>query len=62
QILKAGKKPKEVLEKDDLDVEIPEAMIETLSNLAPETSRKGTVVKSVDELIEALKAENLIGR
>lgn len=61
-ILKAGKKPKEVLEMDDLDIELPAAQIETLSNLAPETERKGTVVKSVADLIEALKAENLIGR
>lgn len=63
QILKAGKKPKEVLMADDLDVEISqEQKVKTLSNLAPETQRKGTVVKSVDELVQALNAENLIGR
>lgn len=62
QILKAGKKPKEVLELDDLDIELGGNKIETSSNLAPESNRKGIVVKSVDELISALKGENLIGR
>lgn len=62
QILKAGKKPKEVLELDDLDVDLGTGKIETSSNLAPESNRKGVVVKSVDELISALQGENLIGR
>lgn len=62
QILKAGKKPKEVLALDDLDIELGGNKIETSSNLAPESNRKGIVVKSVDELISALKGENLIGR
>ncbi|MEA1962427.1 MAG: electron transfer flavoprotein subunit beta/FixA family protein [Bacillota bacterium] len=63
QILKAGKKPKEVLMADDLDIEISqEHKVKTISNLAPETQRKGTVVKTVDELVQALNAENLIGR
>lgn len=62
QILKAGKKPKEVLELDDLDLELGDNKIETSSNLAPESNRKGIVVKSVDELISALQGENLIGR
>ncbi|MDO4540444.1 MAG: electron transfer flavoprotein subunit beta/FixA family protein [Syntrophomonadaceae bacterium] len=61
-ILKAGKKPKEVLMLDDMDVELSAAAIKTISNLAPETQRKSVAVKSVDELVAALKAENLIGR
>ncbi len=62
QILKAGKKPKEILELDELDIELGTALTETTSNLAPESNRKKVVVKSVDELIAALKSENLIGR
>lgn len=62
QILKAGKKPKEVLELDEIDIELGAAQIETNSNLAPESNRKKVVVKTVDELVAALKSENLIGR
>ncbi len=62
QILKAGKKPKEVLELDEVDIELGAPQIETTSNLAPESNRKKVVVKTVDELVAALKSENLIGR
>lgn len=63
QILKAGKKPKEVLELDDLDLQMPaEAQVVSLSNLAPESERKQAVLKTVDELVQALKNENIIGR
>ncbi len=63
QILKAGKKPREVVTPDELGVELAaQAKITTLSNLAPETDRKHIVVKSVDELIKALTTEGLIGR
>lgn len=63
QILKAGKKPKEVLTVDELDLKISEdKKVMTLSNLAPVSERKGIVVKSVAELVAALSAENLIGR
>ena len=62
QILKAGKKPKEVLGLDDLDLTLTAPVIRTVSNLAPETARKGVAVKSVGELVQALRAENLIGR
>ncbi len=62
QILKAGRKPKEVLELDELEVELGSVTTETVSNLAPESDRKKVVVKSVDELVSALTAENLIGR
>lgn len=64
QVLKAGKKPKEVLELDDIeanvDIENPE--VEVISNLAPEVNRKNQMVGSVDELVEALKADGVIGR
>lgn len=62
QILKAGRKPKEVVEPDELDVSIEAGKIDTISNLAPETERKRIVVKSVDELIQSLSSEALIGR
>lgn len=62
QILKAGRKPKEIVEPDELDVSIEAGKIDTISNLAPETERKRIVVKSVDELIQALSSEALIGR
>lgn len=63
QILKAGKKPKEVLELDDLDVELPDGSpVETISNLAPDSQRKKVVVKTVDELLQALAAEGVFRR
>jgi len=63
QILKAGKKPKEVVSPDDLGVDIAtKPVVATLSNLAPESERKGIIVKSVDELVKALNSEGLIGR
>lgn len=63
QILKAGKKLKEILDLDDLDVELSgKATVSTLSALAPETDRKQISVNSAAELISALKAEGFIGR
>ncbi len=62
QILKAGRKPKEILELDELEVEIAAETTEVISNLAPESDRKKVVVKSIDELVSSLTAENLIGR
>lgn len=62
QILKAGRKPKEIVEPDELDVTIEAGKIDTISNLAPETERKRIVVKNVDELIQSLSSEALIGR
>ncbi len=61
QILKAGRKPKEVLELEDLEIDLtglPE--IVTVSNLAPETDRKQVKVASVEELLQALKTEGVI--
>lgn len=62
QILKAGKKPKEVLELDELGLDLPAAPVETLSNLAPETQRKRVVVKTVDELLQNLATEGVVRR
>jgi len=47
---------------DELEVEAGKAMVITASNLAPETERKRVVVKSVDELIQALTTEGYVGR
>ncbi len=61
QILKAGRKPKEVLELEDLEINLtglPEIM--TVSNLAPETDRKQVKVASVEELLQALRTEGVI--
>lgn len=62
QVLKAGRKPKELIELDDLDVQIDGNAIETLSNLAPEMNRKRIKVKSVGEIVEVLKTEGFMGR
>ncbi|HEX3010909.1 MAG TPA: electron transfer flavoprotein subunit beta/FixA family protein [Syntrophomonadaceae bacterium] len=63
QILKAGRKPKEILELDDLDVELSgEKMVSTLTALAPEADRKQISVNSVGELVSALHSEGFIGR
>lgn len=63
QILKAGKKPKEILTADDLNMKLQDKVkVITVSNLAPESQRKQVAVGSVNELVQALKSENLIGR
>lgn len=62
QILKAGKKPKQIFDIDDLGLDVPPKSVNTISNRAPENERKRLPVKSVDELIAALKAEGFVGR
>lgn len=63
KILKAGRKPKEVFDQDDLGGDLPaSSAMKTLSNLAPEQDRKCIVVKDVAELLAALRAEGHIGR
>lgn len=64
QVLKAGKKPKDVMELDDLEVSVDNdaSDIEIVSNLAPEVNRKNQMVSSVDELVAALKADGIVGR
>lgn len=59
QILKAGKKPKKVLEADDITA-VPEGIVQICSSLAPENNRRSITVKNAAELLAALKAENLL--
>lgn len=56
KVLKAGRKPKEIFELDDLDIEIGEVLVLTSSILAPESNRKGIELKSVSELVGILKS------
>lgn len=57
QILKAGRKPKEILE-----MEVPNGvLVKTLSNQAPRMQRKQSTVQSVGELIQALAGEGFTG-
>jgi electron transfer flavoprotein beta subunit len=53
QILKAGRKPKEILE---LDV-TGDGLINTVSNLAPEMKRKQIEVESIEKLLKILESE-----
>lgn len=62
QILKAGRKPKEILDLDDLGAEISNQAVSTISVLAPETDRKRISVKSISELASAMQAEGFVGR
>jgi electron transfer flavoprotein beta subunit len=62
QILKAGKKPREIIAVQDLGIAAPAAMVETISNLAPEMQRKQIVVKTVSDLVKALTDEGFGGR
>ena len=60
KILKAGRKPKEVFELDE--VAQCEAQISTISNLAPIMNRKQIKIKTINELVSALRAEGIGGR
>lgn len=62
QILKAGKKPRNVLESGQMGIEIPAAATVTLSNLAPEVQRQQISVKSAAELVQALNSQGFLGR
>lgn len=61
QILKAGKKPMEVITMDDMQYQ-PEKQVDTISDLAPDSERRQIRVNSIPELVQALKAEGIIGR
>ncbi|MGI6413153.1 MAG: electron transfer flavoprotein subunit beta/FixA family protein [Syntrophomonadaceae bacterium] len=62
QILKAGRKPKQVLELQELGIDISnDPRVVTVSNLAPENARKQVKVDSAEELIQLLKTEGVIG-
>lgn len=63
QILKAGKKPKEVIELDELKLDFqgsPEVI--TVSNLAPQTQRKNVKLGTVADLVKALQSDGVLGR
>lgn len=62
QILKAGKKPKSIFNLSDLDIELPEKPVSTITNLAPENERKQISIKSVDDLVAALQVEGFMRR
>jgi len=57
QILKAGRKPKEILDMEVLNG----VLVKTLSNQAPRMQRKQSAVQSVGELIQALAGEGFTG-
>jgi len=66
QILKAGKKPKQVFKPEELGIALTPAT-KTLSNLAPEQDRKRVLFqegtdKDVASLVAALEAEGLVRR
>lgn len=62
QILKAGRKPKEILEMEDLDFKIGDSQVITLSNIAPEMQRKRIEMKNIEELFKVLEIEGFSGR
>lgn len=62
QILKAGKKPKEIFDVSDLDISLRAKAISTISNLAPENARKNLTINSIDELMVVLRNEGFGGR
>lgn len=61
QILKAGRKPRESWDINDLGIGVPVAHVQTISNLAPEMERKQIMVKTVDELVKTLSEEGFVG-
>ena len=69
QILKAGRKPKEVLTPADISIDIASLgqKVRTLSNIAPLQDRKQILFKddtdaAVAKLVSALKADGSVGR
>jgi len=56
-IMKAKRKPLEVMEPDDLDIELDELKVEVVGYSLPADRQAGQVVQSVDELIEKLANE-----
>lgn len=58
QILKAGRKPKEILELDTAG----DSLLETISNLAPEMQRKQIDAETVENLLKVLENEGLLRR
>lgn len=61
QILKAARKPKEIMEAQAVIAENDSRIIETISNLAPEIARKQIKVKDTSELLAVLNKEGFLG-
>jgi Electron transfer flavoprotein, beta subunit len=61
QILKAGKKPKEIVETSELTISSIDSLITTKSNLAPEMQRQLIQLGSAEELLQYLNQEGFIG-
>ncbi|MDR1616302.1 MAG: electron transfer flavoprotein subunit beta/FixA family protein [Syntrophomonadaceae bacterium] len=62
QVLKAGKKRREVFALSDLGIELSAKTISTISDLAPVSQRKQIAVKSLDELLNVLQTEGFLRR
>ncbi|MDR1159941.1 MAG: electron transfer flavoprotein subunit beta/FixA family protein [Syntrophomonadaceae bacterium] len=62
QVLKAGKKRREVFALSDLGIEISASAVSTISELAPISQRKQIALKSLDELLNALQTEGFLRR
>ncbi len=62
QILKAGKKPRESQQALQLSADIPAAVMETISNLAPENQRRQISLSGVTDLVKALESEGFGGK
>jgi electron transfer flavoprotein beta subunit len=67
QILKAGKKPKQVFGLADLGIDAGTPSVKTISNLAPEQDRKRVMFQAgldqdVSSLVAALEADGLVRR
>jgi electron transfer flavoprotein beta subunit len=62
QILKAGRKPKDIIEADEMGIEIKQSQIETIENLAPQVQRKQISLENAAELLTKLTAEGLLRR
>lgn len=61
QILKAGRKPCEVLEACEVETSVGDgAAIEILSSLAPENNREARMAGSIEELVEFIKSKNVL--
>ncbi len=62
EVLKAGKKPKDVKTIEDLSYIRTGSKIKTLENMAPDTDRKQQKLNSIDEIFTILQDDGLMGR
>lgn len=61
QVLKAGRKPQEVLELDDMSLDAGDRVVSVVSNLAPRIERKQVKVDDFTSLVQQLKTDGVIG-